>query len=105
MKRLIVATMATAIALPTLAVDCIGVPDSVKMGEYSAQEAYSIVHIAGKDYRLGHHSSSVTKISVSLAQTALVSEKKLKLRFYNVASCQAASTDRKTPNSVQLLKD
>ena len=104
MKKLIAALLTAIFTLPSLAVECVGVPESVKMGEYGAQEEYAIVRIAGRDYRLGHHTNEATKIRVSLAQTALVSEKRLKLRFWTSESCQVASQGRATPNSVQLLK-
>lgn len=88
-----------------LAVDCMGIPTVVKMGEYSAQEAYAIVRINSKDYRLGKPTDDNVKARMSLAQTALVADKNLMLRFYNVSSCDVASSERRTPNSVQLLKN
>jgi hypothetical protein len=85
------------------AADCYGVPEAVKMGEYGAQEAYVIVSMGAKDYRLGRYDAEGTKIRLSLVQTALVAEKQIKLRFWNTDSCDLASENKSIPNSVQLL--
>ncbi|CAH7079766.1 hypothetical protein VCHA49P379_270072 [Vibrio chagasii] len=41
---------------------------------------------------------------MSLAQTALVADKRLKLKFYAADTCEEAAYERVAPNSVQLLK-
>jgi hypothetical protein len=86
------------------AVDCVGVPQAVKMGEYGNQEAYVIVRIHGLDYRLGMPEDEATKIRVSLAQTALVSGFPLKLRIWGEDACIAASENKRSINSVQLVR-
>ena len=88
----------------SLSIECVGVPARVKMGEYSNQDTFVIVHIEGKDYRLGDPSDDKTKARLSLVQTALVTDKNTMLRFYNIDSCEVASASHAVPNSVQLLK-
>lgn len=88
----------------TAAIDCYGIPSFVKMGEYGAQESYVIVRLGDNDYRLGHVSDDATKIRVSIAQTALVTDKEVKLRFYDEKSCSAASINKAIPNSFQLVR-
>ena len=106
MNNIKLLTLTLSILLPfnSYAVDCHGTPSFVKMGEYGAQESYVIVRINDKDYRLGKASDDATKIRLSIAQTALVTDKEVKLRFYREDSCSAASAKRVTPNSFQLVK-
>lgn len=85
-------------------VDCIGVPLNLIMGDYGKQENYVIVNISGLEYRLGVPSDDKTKVRLSLAQTALVADKRLKLKFYAADTCEKAANERVVPNSVQLLK-
>jgi len=86
------------------AIDCKGVPQAVKMGEYGNQEAFVMVRINNLDYRLGTPDNPTTKIRVSLAQTALVSGTELKLRYWAASTCEQASTGEIGLNSVQLVK-
>lgn len=102
--KCLLAAAASLIALPALAVNCSGVPHTVKMGETGAQEAYAIVRIGTLDYRLGLSTDDATKIRVSLAQTALTADKVLLLRFYGIATCEEASTNRAIPTSTQLVR-
>lgn len=104
LKYLVIAIVFSISAQTMAAVDCKGLPDIVKMGEYGAQEAYSIVRINNLDFRLGQAEDDFTKARLSLATTALVADKEILLKFYNSSTCQEASSQRKTPNSVQLIK-
>ena len=85
------------------AVNCSGIPSAVKMGEYGLQEAYIITTINGKDYRLGKFDDDGAKIRLSIAQSALLAEKEVVLRFYDEVSCDNASTNKTIPNSTQLV--
>ncbi|MDX1304563.1 hypothetical protein [Photobacterium sp.] len=86
------------------AVNCGGIPQIVKMGDYGKQEAYVIVRIGDLDYRVGVPSDDATKARLSLLQTALVAEKTATLRFYGETTCTAASGNRTIPNAVYLSR-
>ena len=86
------------------AIECEGIPNRTKVGEFGAQEKYSYVSISGKDYRLGETVQDDTKARLALASTALVSDKNLLLRFYREPTCDSASANRTIPNSVQLVR-
>ncbi|CAK3815953.1 MULTISPECIES: hypothetical protein [Vibrio] len=103
MYQLLLVTMLFASQV-VAAIDCVGKPVSVIMGDYGRQEDYVIVHISGLEYRLGVPSDDKTKARLSLAQTALVADKRLKLKFYAADTCEKAANERVIPNSVQLLK-
>lgn len=85
------------------AVNCAGVPSTVKMGEYGIQEAYIITTINGRDYRLGRYDEDGAKIRLSLVQSALLADKEVVFRFYDEISCVNASTNKTIPNSTQLI--
>lgn len=102
--KLLPLTLSIFLSFNIYAVDCYGITSFVKMGEYVDQESYIIVRINDKGYRLGKASDDATNIQLSIAQTALVTDKEVKLRFYSVDSCSAVSENRATPNSFQLVK-
>ena len=104
MKLLMALLVPIALAPAAHAVDCIGTPDAVKMGEFGAQESYAILRMDGKDYRLGLPTEDAVKVRVSLAQTALAAGKQVRLRFWGLSTCDEASTQRAIPNSIQLLR-
>lgn len=85
-------------------VDCYGVPTVLKMGEYGSQEAYVIVRVEGKDFRLGKPTDASTMVRMSTAQSALIANLQVKLRFYGEVSCDAASSSKTIPNSIQLIR-
>ena len=104
MKNILFIVVFSIISSNAYSADCYGIPNVVKMGEYGAQESYVIMRMDGKDYRLGRFDEEATKYRISLAQTALVSDKQIKLRFWDTESCDIASTNRQVPNSMQLIK-
>lgn len=104
LSKLALALAVLVLPLQAMAVNCSGIPDTVKMGEFGGQEAYAIVRIGGRDYRLGLATDDATKVRVSLAQTALTADKTLLLRFFGAASCDDASTNNSIPNSTHLVR-
>jgi len=107
MNKIKLATLSLGVLLSTSAlsaVDCYGVPSFVKMGEYGNQEAYIIIRVKDKDYRLGIATDDNAKIRLSIAQSALMADKEVKLRFWHYTSCDDASANRAIPNSFQLVK-
>lgn len=103
-KQFLAATVLMFAASSQAAVDCSGVPEVVKMGNYASQERYVIVTINGQDYRLGDGADDYTKARMTLVQTALLAGKKIKLRFYGHSSCSAAGSDRAIPSSTQMTR-
>lgn len=87
------------------AVNCIGVPHAVKVGEYGNQEGYLIVTINNLDFRMGPATNDqVAKARLALAMTAITSNKSLLIKFWDYTDCAVASAAGANPNSVQLLQ-
>ncbi len=103
-KTLGMTVLMLGLPFKALAAECYGVPQVVKMGEYGAQEAYIILRMNSLDYRMGRPDDDAAMARMSIIQTALIAEKDVKLRFWNVDTCELASQERRVPNSVQLIK-
>ena len=84
-------------------VNCIGVPQVTKVGEFGSQEGKLLVQINNKNFTLGDTTSEVARSRLALATSALVANKKLVLRFWVEADCSKASENKTVPNSLQLL--
>lgn len=104
MKKYLIAAAVTMFAASShAAVDCSGVPEVLKMGDFGSQERYVIVDLGGRDYRLGDAADHRTKARLALAQTALLAGRKLTLRFYGHNSCSSAGDARALPSSTQIV--
>lgn len=81
--------------------DCRGIVTAVKVGEYGKQESNLLVTVNGSDYNLGTYTDPLAKVRFSVAQSALIANHEILLRFYQI-DCLTAATNKKIPNSTQL---
>lgn len=87
------------------AVNCTGVPQAAKVGEYGNQEGYLIATVNNLDFRLGLATNDqVAKSRLTLAMMAMASNKALLIKFWDYTDCAAASAAGANPNSVQLVQ-
>jgi|GEM_PF-4652687 len=86
-------------------VNCMGIPEVVKLGDIGPDDGFLMVNVAGKEYRLGTPENEAAKVRLTLVLAALAANKSVMLRFYDPYNdCAAASSARALPTSVQLLK-
>ncbi|MBT9494363.1 MAG: hypothetical protein IV107_18910 [Paucibacter sp.] len=105
MKQFIFSAFIFFSASASSAVNCVGLPQAVKVGEFGAQEGYLIVTINNLDYRLGPVDDPSAKVRVVIALTAIANNKPLVLRFWDPHSdCNSVSFNRVVPNSTQVLQ-
>lgn len=104
MKSIVLAAFLLSAPCAFGAVNCVGVPQNVKVGEFGNQEGYLIVTINGLDFRLGPIGDSGAKSRLALASVALAANKPLMLRFWDpYADCNSASTAYAIPDSTQIV--
>lgn len=103
--------MKTAILLLTFAatnalasVNCSGVPQATKVGEFGNQEGYLIVTVNNLDFRLGPISDQAARSRLALATTALAANKNLLLRFWDPYNdCASARVAQFRSNSAIMF--
>ncbi len=105
MKSVLIAISGLVSTTAFASVDCLGVPQATKVGEYGAQEGYLIVTVNNLDFRLGPTDDASAKSRLAIATAALAANLRLVLRFYDPYNdCTSASANRAIPNSTQVLQ-
>ena len=86
-------------------VTCSGVPERIYAGAHGPNDAGSklwVVFAGWQAYSLGHHTDSMARARLSLAQTAMATGKSLELSFFDHATCEQARTEASVPTAVAL---
>lgn len=88
-------------------VDCRGIPERVYAGVHGLNNAggkYWVVLGNWETYLLGDNNNDLAKARFSLAQTSLVSGKRIELSFYSHTSCEQARADKALPTAMALVR-
>lgn len=86
-------------------INCKFKPVITKVGETGANEGKFFVCASSSEcYLLGLTNDERAKSRYSTAMSALVADKELNLRFYNVTDCETARVDMILPTSTWLVK-
>jgi hypothetical protein len=106
-KILLLATFSLLWSAQSIAatINCKFKPVITKVGETGANEGKFFACVSSSEcYFLGLTNDEPAKSRYSTAMSALVADKELNLRFYNVADCEVARTDMNLPTSTWLIK-
>lgn len=105
MKKIIISMCIVVSTSAFSSVNCIGVPQATKVGEFGAQESYLIATVNNLDFRLGQLTDQGARSRLAIATAALAANKPLLLRFWDPYNdCSAASNAQAIPNSTQILQ-
>ena len=105
MRKTVMGLLLTLPLTVNASVECEFIVSEVKIGEYGNNEGKAFVcDSAWSCYNLGEITSDATKLRYSTVMAALVSGKKIRLRFYGETECSAPKSNLVVPNSTWLRK-